>query len=153
MDAYIVACFDDTGLDAARCSTESPVVGVGEAAFHLACLVAGGFSVITTLSRSVPAIEHNLTKYGLAARCRRVRAVEVPVLELELPSSNARERISNEIRKAVQEDRAEAIVLRLRRHGRFRFPANQGTRHPCARRRRLRGQAVRGAGQPGAQDI
>jgi allantoin racemase len=111
MDAYIVACFDDTGLDAARCSTESPVVGVGEAAFHLACLVAGGFSVITTLSRSVPAIEHNLTKYGLAARCRRVRAAEVPVLELELPSSNARERISNEIRKAVQEDRAEAIVL------------------------------------------
>jgi allantoin racemase len=111
MDAYIVACFDDTGVDAARCSTESPVVGVGEAAFHLACLVAGGFSVITTLSRSVPAIEHNLTKYGLAARCRRVRAAEVPVLELELPSSNARERISNEIRKAVQEDRAEAIVL------------------------------------------
>jgi allantoin racemase len=111
MDAYIVACFDDTGLDAARCSTESPVVGVGEAAFHLACLVAGGFSVITTLSRSVPAIEHNLTKYGLAARCRRVRTAEVPVLELELPSSNARERISNEIRKAVQEDRAEAIVL------------------------------------------
>src|SRR4030095_9652680 len=111
MDAYIVACFDDTGLDAARCSTESPVVGVGEAAFHLACLVAGCFSVITTLSRSVPAIEHKLTKYGLAARCRRVRAAEVPVLELELPSSNARERISSEIRKAVQEDRAEAIVL------------------------------------------
>ena len=76
MDAYIVACFDDTGLDAARCSTESPVVGVGEAAFHLACLVAGGFSVITTLSRSVPAIEHNLRKYGLAARCRRVRGAK-----------------------------------------------------------------------------
>lgn len=111
MDAYIVACFDDSGLDAARCTTEAPVVGIGEAAFHLAGLVAGGFSVITTLSRSVPAIEHNLTKYGLAARCRRVRAAEVPVLELELPGSNARERISEEIRTAVQEDRAEAIVL------------------------------------------
>jgi allantoin racemase len=91
MDAYVVACFDDSGLDAARCMTEAPVVGIGEAAFHLAGLVAGGFSVIT--------------------RCRRVRAAEVPVLELELPGSNAHERISDEIRKAVQEDRAEAIVL------------------------------------------
>jgi allantoin racemase len=111
MDAYIVGCFDDTGLDAARCMTEAPVVGIGEAAFHLASLVAGAFSVVTTLSRSVPAIEHNLMRYGLAGRCRRVRAVEVPVLELELPGSDARERISAEIRKAVSEDRAEAIVL------------------------------------------
>ena len=111
MDAYIVGCFDDTGLDAARCTTEAPVVGIGEAAFHLASLIAGGFSVITTLSQSVPAIEHNLTRYGLAGRCRRVRAVEVPVLELERPDSDVRERISAEIRKAVTEDRAEAIVL------------------------------------------
>src|SRR5438270_2010982 len=32
-DAYIVACFDDTGLDAARCWATAPVVGIGEAAF------------------------------------------------------------------------------------------------------------------------
>lgn len=111
MDAYIVACFDDTGLDAARCITDAPVVGIGEAAFHVASLIAGGFSVVTTLSRSVPAIEHNLIRYGLAARCRKVRAAEVPVLQLELPGSNARKRISEEIRRAVREDRAEAIVL------------------------------------------
>jgi len=111
MDAYIVACFDDTGLDAARCTTDAPVVAIGEAAFHFATLIAGGFSVVTTLSRSVPAIEHNLLKYGLAARCRKVRAAEVPVLELELPGSNARERISEEIRKSISEDRSEAIVL------------------------------------------
>jgi allantoin racemase len=111
MDAYVIACFDDTGLEAARCSTEAPVVGIGEAAFHLATLVAGKFSVVTTLSRSIPAIEHNLTKYGLSARCAKVRASDVPVLELELPDSNARERISDEIARAVVEDRAEAVVL------------------------------------------
>lgn len=111
MDAYIVACFDDTGLEAARCTSEAPVVGIGEAAFHLATIVAGGFSVVTTLSRSVPAIESNLIKYGLATRCRKVRAAEVPVLDLGLPGSAARERISTEIRKAIREDQAEAIVL------------------------------------------
>ena len=110
-DAYIIACFDDTGLDAARCFASAPVVGIGEAAFHLASLIAGKFSVVTTLSRSVPAIEHNLYKYGLASRCARVRASEVPVLELEKPGSDARAKISAEIREAIAIDRAEAIVL------------------------------------------
>jgi len=110
-DAYVIACFDDTGLDAARCATEAPVIGIGEAAFHMASLVAGKFSVVTTLARSVPAIEHNLAKYGLASRCAKVRSSEVAVLDLERPGSNARHRISEEIARAISEDKAEAIVL------------------------------------------
>jgi len=111
MDAYVIACFDDTGLDAARCFTTAPVIGIGEAAFHVASLVAGKFSVITTLGRSVPAIEHNLAKYGLASRCARVRASEIPVLDLEKPDSEASSKISAEIDRAIADDRAEAIVL------------------------------------------
>ncbi|WP_095204166.1 aspartate/glutamate racemase family protein [Mesorhizobium carmichaelinearum] len=111
MDAYVIACFDDTGLDAARCATEAPVIGIGEAAFHLATLIAGKFSVVTTLGRSVPAIEHNLLKYGLSTRCAKVRASDVAVLDLELPGSDARRKVSAEIARAVAEDKAEAIVL------------------------------------------
>jgi allantoin racemase len=110
-DAFVIACFDDTGLDAARCATTAPVVGVGEAAFHMASLIAAKFSVVTTLSRSIAAIEHNLMKYGLAARCVRVRASDVPVLALEEPGSDARRRIEAEIERALVEDGAEAIVL------------------------------------------
>jgi allantoin racemase len=110
-DAYVLACFDDTGLDAARCAVEQPVVGIGEAAFHMASLIAGRFGVVTTLTRSVSAIEHNLIRYGLASRCTRVRASEVPVLDLEVEGSGARERISQEIARAKVEDQAEAIVL------------------------------------------
>jgi allantoin racemase len=110
-DAYVIACFDDTGLDAARCATEMPVIGIGEAAFHLATLIAGKFSVVTTLARSIPAIEHNLAKYGLASRCAKVRASDVAVLDLELPGSDARSRVSAEIARAIAEDKAEAIVL------------------------------------------
>ena len=111
VDAHIIACFDDTGLDAARALADSPVIGIGEAAFHMASLVAGRFSVVTTLSRSIPAIEHNLVRYGLASRCARVRASEVPVLALEDPGSDAAARIADEIERAKADDRAEAIVL------------------------------------------
>src|SRR6516225_507786 len=46
--AHIVACFDDTGLEAARCASPAPVIGIGEAAFHLASMLGHRFSVITT---------------------------------------------------------------------------------------------------------
>ena len=108
---YVSACFDDTGLDAARCVLDAPVVGIGEAACHLASLIAARFSVVTTLGRSVSPIEHNLVKYGLASRCARVRAAEVAVLDLEDAASDAYAEISNAVRIALKEDRAEAIVL------------------------------------------
>ncbi len=88
-----------------------PVVGIGEAAMHMATLLATKFTVVTTLAVSVPALEHNVHKYGFAHRCARVRACEVPVLELENPASDARTRISDEIARAKIDDRAEAIVL------------------------------------------
>jgi len=111
VDAIVLACFDDTGLDAARSIADAPVIGIGEAGFHMASLIAGRFGVVTTLSRSVPAIEHNLVRYGLATRSTGVRASDVPVLDLEKPGSGARARISAEIRLAIEHDRAEAIVL------------------------------------------
>lgn len=110
-DAIIIACFDDTGLDAARCLTDRPVIGIGEAAYHFASILANKFSVVTTLARSVPALEHNLHRYGLASRCVRVRSSEVAVLELEHAAGPARARINAEIRRAIEEDRAEAVVL------------------------------------------
>jgi allantoin racemase len=110
-DAFVIACFDDTGLEAARCMTSAPVVGIGEAAFHMASLIAEKFSVVTTLSRSIAPIERNLAKYGLAARCARVRAADVPVLALEEPGSMARKAIERQIESALADDGAEAIVL------------------------------------------
>lgn len=106
----VIACFDDPGLDAARALTARPVVGVCEAAVRMATLVAGRFSIVTTTSRSVPAIEHLAQRYGVAGRCR-VRAAAVPVLALEEPGSDARRRVAEEIARALEEDGAEAIVL------------------------------------------
>jgi len=126
-NGYVIACFDDTGLDAARSLAAGPVLGIGEAAFHCASLIAGKFSIITTLSRSVPAIEHNLVKYGLASRCARVRASEIPVLALEGEASDARGKISAEIEAAKREDRCEAIVLGCA--GMADLAADLSTRH------------------------
>ena len=110
-DAAIIACFDDTGLSEARQQCGIPIIGIGEAAFHTAMLLGKRFSVVTTLSVSVPVIEENIERYGIAPNCRRVRASEVPVLELEVPGSAAAKRISAEIAAALAEDGCDAIVL------------------------------------------
>ncbi|ASA54636.1 aspartate/glutamate racemase family protein [Vibrio gazogenes] len=110
-DAVVIACFDDTGLDAARCITDKPVIGIGEAGYRVASMLANKFSVVTTLARSVPALEHNLLRYGMERQCIRVRSSEIPVLELERNGSDAMQKIGQEIEQAIVEDRAEAIVL------------------------------------------
>lgn len=53
VDAIVVACFDDTGVDVVRSVTSASVIGVGEAAYHAASMISPTFSVVTTLSRSL----------------------------------------------------------------------------------------------------
>ncbi|MCK0137853.1 aspartate/glutamate racemase family protein [Aliiroseovarius sp. F47248L] len=111
VDAIVIACFDDTGLDAVRTMVSVPVLGIGEAAYHAASMIATKFSVITTLSRSVPGLENNLMRYGLAEKCMRVRATDIPVLKLEEGDPATMTKIRSEIREAIDQDNAEAIVL------------------------------------------
>jgi len=111
VDAIVIACFDDTGLDAVRTLVSVPVLGIGEAAYHAASMIATKFSVITTLSRSVPGLENNLLNYGLAQKCVRVRATDIPVLKLEEGDPTTLSKIRSEIREAIEKDNAEAVVL------------------------------------------
>lgn len=110
-DAVIIACFDDTGLAELRAQSDIPIIGIGEAAFHAAMMLGTKFSVVTTLAISIPVIKKNLVDYGLDSMCIKVRASDVPVLDLEVPGSDAQKKISNEIGKSIEEDNASAIVL------------------------------------------
>jgi allantoin racemase len=110
-DAHVIACFGDPGLDAAREVARGPVLGIAEAAMRAAAFVATGFSVVTTLRRTVVIAEHLVVKYGLQSHCRSVRASDVAVLELEEPGSDAYRRILEECRRALESDHSGAIVL------------------------------------------
>ena len=110
-DAYIIACFDDTGLDAVRTITNKPVLGIGDSSFHIASCLAGTFSVITTLDMSVPILKNNILKRGFDRICVNVSSVNIPVLDLENEESNALLAIEDEIQRSITDDKAEAIVL------------------------------------------
>jgi allantoin racemase len=110
-DGFVIACFGDPGLEAARELADGPVVGIAEAAMHAASFLGRGFSVVTTLARTAGRAWDLAEAYGMTRFCRAVRACEIPVLALEDPASDAFAAIVAESRAAVEVDGAEAIVL------------------------------------------
>jgi allantoin racemase len=110
-DAHVIACFGDPGLHAAREIARGPVIGIAEAAFHAATLLATGFSVVTTLTRTCVIAEHLVLQYGFERRCRGIHGTDLAVLELDDPASDAYARILACARQALAQDRTGAIVL------------------------------------------
>ncbi len=83
VDGFILACFGDPGIWAARELSAAPVLGIAQAAFIMASMVSARFSVVTSLQRTVIQAEHLLKLYGYDAVCSGVSAVDLPVLALE----------------------------------------------------------------------
>ena len=110
-EGFIVACFDDTGLDACREIATGPVGGICEASLRMASMIAHNFSIVTTLPRSVPIIEDLVFKYGMERYCRKVRSANIEVLALENDETRAQKNLLIEIKNAIEEDQCEAIIL------------------------------------------
>jgi allantoin racemase len=110
-DAVVIACFGDPGLDAAREATSAPVLGIAEAAFHAASMLATGFSVVTTMTRTCIIAEHLVHKYGFERRCRGIHGTDIPVLALESGGEEMLAQIEAASREALARDRSGAIVL------------------------------------------
>ncbi|WOV91041.1 MAG: aspartate/glutamate racemase family protein [Candidatus Zeuxoniibacter abyssi] len=110
-DAIIIACFGDPGLQAAKEATTRPVVGIAQAAMTMAALIADGFSIVTTLARTIPISNHLVRAYGMEHYCRAVIAADIPVLMLEEEPQKCYQLIEAECRQTLEKDRAGAIVL------------------------------------------
>ncbi|GAB2550498.1 aspartate/glutamate racemase family protein [Nocardia heshunensis] len=109
VDGYVIACFGDPGLDAARELARGPVIGIAEAAMQSASHLGRSFSVVTTLARTAGRAWELAERYGMERFCAQVHACEIPVLELEDPK--ARKVIADACRDAVAADNSDAVVL------------------------------------------
>jgi allantoin racemase len=110
-DAVVLAGFGEHGRDGLAELVTVPVVEIAEAAAHVAMLIGRGYSVVTTLARSVPAVEDRLHLAGLAGRCVSVRAAGLGTAELDADPAAAVGAIVEAARRAVSDDGAEVICL------------------------------------------
>lgn len=107
----MIDCMGDPGLDAAREAVGIPVVGPGETTMHVAATLGHKFSVVTVLDRVRPLLERNARAYGVSDKLASVRAVEIPVLEIEKDPEQLLQALLQESVKAVTQDHAEVIIL------------------------------------------
>jgi allantoin racemase len=111
VDGYVIACFGDTGLDAAREVARGPVVGMTEAALYMAALVAPTFAIVTLPARTGVFAERVLRHAGLDRRCTKIRVIDVDVLDCEDEASEVYDAFLAEAKRAIADDHAEAIIL------------------------------------------
>lgn len=110
-DAIIIACFDDTGLAEARQRAACPVLGIGQAAYTIAAMSGGKFSVVTSLAVSIPVIEGNISATGFAGNCAAVRASDLDVLTIEAGSEATRQTLAAAIRQTGAQDGCRSVIL------------------------------------------
>lgn len=111
MDAVIIDCMNDPGMDASRDVATIPVVGAAQSAMMLASILADRFTVISTSMKDKFPIENLVRRYGLHEKYASTRAVEIPVLELESNPQALVDGLFEQTMLALQYDGARAIVL------------------------------------------
>lgn len=110
-DAFIIACFGDPGLQGAKEVTEKPVIGIAQAGFTLAKLLAPNFSVVGTLNRSKRIIEEALHLHGAREQCLSIRTPNLNVLDFDKDPQAGLKALAEQARLAVEQDGAECVVL------------------------------------------
>ncbi|MXP67606.1 aspartate/glutamate racemase family protein [Pantoea sp. Aalb] len=111
VQGHIIACFGDPGLLAAREIAKGPVIGIAEAAMHIATIIATRFSIVTTLPRTFIIIRHLLQQYGFTQHCARLHSIDLPVLDLQNGNGLAQEQVRRCCIKAKRKDGIGAIIL------------------------------------------
>ncbi|UCE22214.1 MAG: Asp/Glu/hydantoin racemase [Candidatus Aminicenantes bacterium] len=105
-EAFIVACHSDPHLDTIKEITRKPVVGIGEASMKMASMLWHSFSVVSDNIHSIPNKEFLARQYHLQDALASVRAPQAEWREL-----SDEEKYLRTARLAIEEDRAEVIVL------------------------------------------
>ncbi len=117
--AFVIACYSDPGMYAARESTSKPVFGIAESGMLTAMSLGSAFGIIAILNRSVPRHIRYIRSLGLEGRLAGDRALELPVVELSNESKTYERmvRVGTELRDL---DGADVLVMGCAGMSRYR---------------------------------
>ena len=128
VDGYVLACFGDPGLDAARELASGPVVAIAEAGMKVATYLGRGFTVVTTLGRTIGRAWDLAAHYGVKDPAATSGPARSRCWTWRSPGRRPATVITAECATGGRRGRCDVIVLGLRRDGR------PGRRHQSADR-------------------
>lgn len=110
-DAVIVAAALDSGLRAAKEMLNVPVLGLTEAALHMACLSGGRFGLVVSSARTSTIMREMIEGYGLGSRLAGIRWLGRDPSEIYGDPEGSASEIAESARRLAKEDLADAVVL------------------------------------------
>lgn len=110
-DAAIVSAFGDPGLAAARELFDIPVVGIAKSAMLMAWTLGRCYSIVCLTGRLRRWYIECAREHGLEGRLASVRALDVPIPDINRAKDQFRDRLLEECQRAIEEDEAEVIIF------------------------------------------
>lgn len=110
-DAAIVSAFGDPGLMAAKEMLDIPVIGLSEAALHMAYTLGRRISIVCLTPRLRDWYGESAEAAGLADRIVNLRVVASPVRNISTVVEDLEIPLRDACLAAVEEDRAEVVIL------------------------------------------
>ena len=120
-DAFVIACFSDPGLHAARETASAPVFGIAECGLLAALSQGERFGIVAIREASIPRHRRYVASLGLGARMAGERAIGLGVTELAQEDIVA-SRMTHAAEQLRDEDGADVIVLGCAGMARYRAP-------------------------------
>ncbi|MFC1938480.1 aspartate/glutamate racemase family protein [Chloroflexota bacterium] len=117
-DAFLVGCGHEPGLTICRALLNIPVLGPLESAAHVACFLGSKYSIIALDPSWHEVLEAQIQNYGMKDKLASIRLPQGLTFDAALSMVFGEEKdrekltklIKDEMEKAVDEDRAEALI-------------------------------------------
>ena len=110
-DAFIIACFSDPGIYAAREMTSIPVIGIAEASLLTAVQLGDRFSLLSPLQKMRPILRKLVANYGFQDRLASVQTVEMSVSQAAIHGQDRLKAFLQAGATAIEKDGAEVLIL------------------------------------------
>lgn len=123
-DAYVIACFSDPGIHAAREKTQKPVFGIAESGLLAALALGRSVGIIAILDRSIPRHLRYVAQLGLQSRLAGDRAINSGVAGLSDEGTTLK-RMVEVGRQLRDEDGADVLLLGCAGMARYRGQVEQ----------------------------
>ncbi len=118
-DGFVIACFSDPGLHAARETTAKPVLGIAESGVLTALTLGERFAIIAILAASYPRHLRFIRAMGVESRFAGERAVGLGVTELT-DEDKTLVRMIDCGRRLGAEDGADVLIMGCAGMARYR---------------------------------
>ena len=110
-NGVVIACYGDPGIEAAKELVNIPVVGITEASYALARMLATKFLVVVSAETAVPRQIRYIKSLGIPDFQYSVRPIGLTVLGVMSDRMSAKDMIAKNCEIALKETGSEIIVM------------------------------------------